>query len=190
MLKLSFVKFKVNSYIFVEGAPATDRFFIIQSGHVRTYNEIALPGVTPESLGPGDFIGVVACMSGHEQPCSVVAVSDVVAIAVPREQYTALITANAPVAMKIVRSFARDMRIVNDALAKLTVRRVVTELPDGLYSVAELYDTAGEYNVAAYGYYQYAKSSPDGKNAESAKRRYLALSKAYKPPSSILRRNR
>ena len=66
MLQLSFVNFKQNSYILVEGTSANDRFFIIQSGRVKCFSEVAIPGTTPEILGPGDFIGVVSCMSGQK----------------------------------------------------------------------------------------------------------------------------
>ena len=80
MLQLSFVNFKQNSYILVEGTSANDRFFIIQSGRVKCFSEVAIPGTTPEILGPGDFIGVVSCMSGHGQPKNVVSLTPVVAI--------------------------------------------------------------------------------------------------------------
>ena len=86
MLQLSFVNFKPNSHILLEGAPATDRFFIIQSGRARSYNEVHVPGIMPEVLGPGDFIGVIACMSGHSQTKSVVAIEPVTAIMVMKSQ--------------------------------------------------------------------------------------------------------
>ena len=109
MLQLAFVNFKQNSYIQVEGTPATSCFYIIQSGKIRCFHETEVPGNAPRMLGPGDFIGVVACMSSHSQTESVIAITNVVAIKVNREQYPELIMKNTPVAMKIVRSFAQEM---------------------------------------------------------------------------------
>ena len=188
MLQLSFVNFKQNSYILVEGTSANDRFFIIQSGRVKCFSEVAIPGTTPEILGPGDFIGVVSCMSGHGQPKNVVSLTPVVAIMVHKSQYPELIMKNTPVAMKIVRSFARDMRIVNDRLTKLTLKNIILDSPESLFSIAEYYEKSGHYNIALYGYYQYLKQCSTGINIENAKRKFIALRQrakaAYLEPSN------
>ncbi|MDD6963342.1 MAG: cyclic nucleotide-binding domain-containing protein [Treponema succinifaciens] len=188
LLQLSFVNFKQNSYILVEGTSANDRFFIIQSGRVKCFSEVAIPGTTPEILGPGDFIGVVSCMSGHGQPKNVVSLTPVVAIMVHKSQYPELIMKNTPVAMKIVRSFARDMRIVNDRLTKLTLKNIILDSPESLFSIAEYYEKSGHYNIALYGYYQYLKQCSTGINIENAKRKFIALRQrakaAYLEPSN------
>lgn len=193
MLQLSFVNFKQNSYIFVEGAPAADRFFIIQSGKVKSYNEIAIMEAAPEILGPGDFLGVIACMSGHSQTKSIVTLTPVVAIMVQKSQYPELIMKNTPVAMKIVRAFAREMRIVNDQLTKLTLKKVILDSPESLFSIAEYYENSQQISIAAYGYYQYLKHCPEGINIEKAKQRFSVLrphSKAvyYEPSKENFRK--
>ena len=65
----------------VEGKADSDRFYIIQRGQVQCYKSSG-SGIQPFMLGPGDFVGVVPCMSGHFQIETAVAVTDVVAIAV------------------------------------------------------------------------------------------------------------
>lgn len=111
MIQLQFVNFRQGSYITVEGQPQNDIFYIIQSGNVRVHRENALPGQQSELLGPGEFIGVISCMSNHSQVDTVLAATDVVCIAVRREQYPELIEKNTPVAMKIIRTFANRMRL-------------------------------------------------------------------------------
>ena len=121
MLQLSFVKFSKDSYILVEGRPATDRFYIIQTGKVVCTKSLSFQtGEETYSLGPGDFIGVIPCMSGRPQIETVIALTDVVAISVRRDQYPELIEKNTPVAMKIIRTFANKMRNMNDVLTKIT----------------------------------------------------------------------
>ena len=68
MLQLGFLNFKTGAYITVEGKIDANRFFIIQRGKVRIRKETEV--VAEEGgniLGPGDFIGVVACLSNHSQ---------------------------------------------------------------------------------------------------------------------------
>ena len=40
MLQLSFVNFRKDSFLLVEGKAVSDRFYIIQSGRVRCYKEV------------------------------------------------------------------------------------------------------------------------------------------------------
>lgn len=192
MLQLSFVNFKQNSHILLEGAPASDRFFIIQRGKARTYNENPIPGIQPEILGPGDFIGVIACMSGHSQTKNVVAIEPVTAIMVMRSQYPELIAQNTPVAIKIVKSFARDMRIVNDQLTKLTAKKNLVDSPEEIFQIAAYYENQGFTDIACYGYYQYIKQCSNGINIELAKTKFTKFkpkSKAvyFEPTNEIMR---
>lgn len=177
MLQLSFVNFTQNSYILIEGTPSADRFFIIQTGKAQSYHETPVPGLAPALLGPGDFIGVVPCMSGHTQTESVVALTNVTAIMVRREQYPELIANNAPVAMKIVRAFTKQLRVLNDNLTKLTIKKSAVESPENLFSIAEYYEDMGMLDIAVYAYYQYLKEVPQGKSYDTASKRFGALRK-------------
>ncbi len=182
MLQLAFVNFKPNSYMLVEGTPNSDRFFIIQSGKVKCYHETAIPGSIPATLGPGDFVGVIPCMSGHSQTENVVAVTNVVAIMVRRDQYPELIMKNTAVAMKIVRAFTKEMRTLNDNLTELTLKKTIAETPEELFYIAEYYENMGLYDIAAYGFYQYLKECPKGANIEDAKRHFVVLRKKANAP--------
>ncbi|MBQ1662374.1 MAG: cyclic nucleotide-binding domain-containing protein [Treponema sp.] len=175
MLQLAFVNFKPNSYILVEGTPGIDRFFIIQSGKVSCYHETPIPGSVPTTYGPGDFVGVIPCMSGHSQTENVMAVTPVVAIMVRKDQYPELIVRNRPVAMKIVRAFTREMRMLNDNLTKLTLKKTAAESPEMIFSVAQYYEQGGFSNIAVYAYYQYIKACPQGENIEIAKKKFVQL---------------
>ncbi|MDE6736237.1 MAG: cyclic nucleotide-binding domain-containing protein, partial [Treponemataceae bacterium] len=112
MLQLSCANYKAGSYLTIEGK-VEDRFYIIQQGQVRCERRDAASDAGFDMLGPGDFVGVVACMAGMSQIENSVAVTDVVVIAVRREQYSDLIKQNTPIAMKIIRTFAARMRNVN-----------------------------------------------------------------------------
>ncbi len=174
MLQLSFVNYKKGAYLFVEGKSDNDRFLIIQSGKV-ILNKVLSVETAPVTLGPGDFVGVVSCMSNHAQIESAIALTDVVAIAVRRDQYTELIQKNTPVAMKIIRTFANKMRVMNDSLTKLTLKNTTTDSPEQFFAVAQYYEKNAKLDMAIFAYYQYLKACPNGQNIQKAKERFIAL---------------
>lgn len=187
MLQLQICRFVKGSYIVVEGKADSDRFFIIQQGNVQCYKASG-SGIAPVLLGPGDFVGVVPCMSGHLQIETAIAASDVVAIAVKKEQYPDLIVKNTPVALKIIKTFANRMRVMNEMLTKATLNSVGTESYEQIFKVAKFYEGTYKFDIAAYAYYQYLKTRPTGPNAEIAKKQFLALKPkahpAYLEPSA------
>ena len=193
MLQLSFVNFRKDTYILIEEKQITDCFYIIQSGHVKLIHQNQIPGAENQILGPGDFIGVISCMSSRSQIETAMALSDVVCIAVRHDQYPALIEKNAAVAMKIIRTFAKRMRDLNEMLMRQTLNNSAVEGPEHVFEVAEYHDSIKEYDIACYAYYQYLKFRKQGETAQKALRRLATLQKAskavYLEPSTDMLRN-
>lgn len=158
----------------VEGKADSDRFYIIQQGQVQCFKASG-SGIQPFILGPGDFVGVVPCMSGHLQIETAVAVTDVMAIAVKKDQYPELIVKNTPVALKIIRTFANRMRQMNEMLTKATLNTVASDTSDQILRVAQYYEKVMRNNIAVYAYYQYLKTKPVGPTAELAKQKFISL---------------
>lgn len=179
-LQLSIVNFTKGAYIIVEGKANADYFFILRSGKVRISKEVEV--VEEEGgniLGPGDFFGVVSTMSSHSHIETAQAITDVSLISVHREQYGLLIEKNTPVAMKIIESFSRRMRYLDEALARLTLKSNTNEGDiSHLFGVAEYYAKQSQYNQAFYAYYQYIKHLPNGEHVATARER-LAKIKPY-----------
>ena len=175
MIQLHFVNFRKGSYITVEGKPKNDIFYIIQCGTVQVHSENSLPGQQEETLGPGDFIGVISCMSNHSQVDTVIAATDVVCISVRRDQYPELIEKNTPVAMKIIRTFANRMRLLNETLVKATLNNSAAQSPEQLFRVASYYDQINKPSIAVFAYYQYVKANPHGVNVAIARTRFNIL---------------
>jgi CRP-like cAMP-binding protein len=171
-LQLTFVNFKKDSYIIVEGKQNADRFFIIRSGKVRITKDVEV--VEEEGgniLNPGDFFGVVSTMSNHSHIETAQAVTDCTLISVAREQYGLLIEKNTPVAMKIIMAFSKRMRYLDEALTRLTLKNTAEGDPSHLFRVAEYYAKQSQYNQAFYAYYQYLKYCPNGQHVDVAKER-------------------
>ncbi|MBQ1833082.1 MAG: cyclic nucleotide-binding domain-containing protein, partial [Treponema sp.] len=178
MLQLGFVNFKPNTYMLVEGTTGIDKFFIIQKGQVTSQHTTPIPGSVPVVLGPGDFVGVIPCMSGQAQTENVICLTEVTAIMVKKEQYPELIMRNTPVALKIVRAFTKEMRSLNASLTQLTLKKnTVEENPEELFTVGKFYEKEGKFDIAVYAYYQYIKACKEGAHVEEAKKHFVMLKK-------------
>lgn len=176
MLQLAFVNFRKGSYILVEGKAESDRFYIIQGGKIQITKETEV--VAEEGgniLGPGDFIGVVSSMSGHSQIETAMAATDVTLISVRRDQFSELIEKNTPVAMKIIFSFTKKMRYLDEALTRITLKKNVDTDITHLFNIGEYYAKLSKYSLALYAYYHYLKNSPNGPYAAVARERFMAL---------------
>ncbi len=175
-LQLSIVNFSRNSYIIVEGKQRADYFYILRTGKVRISKEVEV--VEEEGgniLAPGDFFGVISTMSGHSHIETALALTDVSLISVAREQYGLLIERNAPVAMKIIQSFSRKMRFLDEALTRLTFKNTASGDPSHLFKVAEYYARQSQYNQAYYAYYRFLQNCPTDPNAPKAKERMAKI---------------
>ena len=165
----------------VEGKADSDRFYIIQKGMVQCFKSSG-SGIQPFKLGPGDFVGVVPCMASHLQIETAIAITDVQAIAVRKEQYPELIVKNTPVALKIIKTFAARMRQMNEMLTKATLNTVVSDTSEQILRVAQYYEKASRNNIAVYAYYQYLKTKPVGPNADVAKQKFVGLKARTRAP--------
>ena len=188
MLQLSFVNFKRGSYILIEGKADTDRFYIVQSGQVQIAKQKEVVAEQEGNLlGPGDFLGVVACMARHSQIETAVAVTDVVLIAVHYAQFSELIEKNTPIAMKIIYSFSKKMRYLDEALTKITLKRNIATDISHLFTIGEYYLRMSKFELALYAYYHYLKEKSDGEYAEIARKRFMAIkSTGVKAPIEML----
>lgn len=184
LLQLSFVNYKKDAYIVVEGKPNADRFFIIREGKVRLSKDVSVVEEEGGSiLGPGDFFGVVSTMSSHSHIETAQAITDITLISVMKDQYSQLIQNNTPIAMKIILQFSKRMRYLDQALTRLTLKNNAEENVSHLYNVAEYYTRQSQYNQAYYAYNRYLKYCPQGENVPKARQlvaKILSIAPAVK----------
>ena len=163
MLQLSFLNFRKGSYILIEGKSDTDHFYIIQSGKVQVAKEDEV--VAEEGgnvLGPGDFLGVVSCMSGHTQIETAIALTDALLI-------------------------SKKMRYLDEALTRITLKRNVVTGISHLFTIGEYYLRMSKFDLALYAYYHYLKAQPKGEFADAAQKRVMAIkAMGVKIPMEVL----
>ncbi|MCX7632627.1 MAG: cyclic nucleotide-binding domain-containing protein [Turneriella sp.] len=163
------VNFQPNTFVIVEGKAAPS-FFIVRQGRVRLSTEIPIPGEDPNLiLNTGDFFGVVSAMSGHPHIETAQCLAPTSLISVGRDQFGMLIQKNAPIAMKIIRYFSQRLRIIDQAITKLTFHSSVEEDPQLMFSIGQFYYNKQEFKQAAYAYQRYLQYYPNGTFAAQAK---------------------
>jgi CRP-like cAMP-binding protein len=175
-IRLSFVNFKKNSYIVVEGKQNADRFYIIREGLVQISKAVEMVAEEQGSaLGPGDFFGVESTMSNHSYIETVHCLTDVTLISVHRDQYGDLIRKNTAVAMKIILQFSRRMRYLDEALTRMTLKNKAEGEDSQLYGVGEYYDKLGRQDLAFYAYARYLKCFPKGEQVQVVRERLMKI---------------
>ncbi len=170
-----------NSFIVVEGKREAHNFYIIRSGKVKISKENPVSAEEPFSIvGPGDFFGVISCMSNHPRTETAIALTDVSLISVEREQFGILIQKNPAVAMKIIRFFSRKLRDFDTAITRLTFKNSVEEDPSHLFNIGEYYFKHKIFNHAAYAYQRFVQYCPNHPNRDAALQRLKTLKAPYK----------
>jgi len=133
-----------------------------------------------QKKGPGDFIGVISCMSHRSQVEKVIALTDVIAIAVHRTQYMDLIKLSTPTALKIIRTFSKNMKEMNERLMLQTTNKKVNENQALIYQVAKYYDDDGQEYISAFAFDKFIKLNIQSPALEYAKRRLVELKQRLK----------
>jgi len=179
-----------NSFIIVEGKRNAHNFYIIRSGRVKVTKENAVVAEEPYTImGPGDFFGVISCMSGHARIESAIALENVSLISVEREMFGLLIQKNPAVAMKIIRFFSRKLREFDHAIANLTFKNQVEEDPRNLFKIGEYYLKKKSLKHAIYAYQKFLQYCPNDPNTNHALERLKAMKAPYQTAESPLHRD-
>jgi len=175
--------YTANSFVMVEGKKNADNFYIIMKGRVKIAKENPVVAEEPYTiLGPGDFFGVVSCMSGHSRLESAVALENVALISVDNDKFGLLIQKNPAVAMKIIRFFSRKLREFDHAITSLTLKHSGIEGPEHLFSIGEYYLKKRNIKHAVYAYQRYIHYCPTGQFRDNALEKLKKLKAPFKTP--------
>lgn len=169
--ELTLLNYKNGAYIYVEDDFKADIIYIIRSGEVslrKTFDD----GEGDKTLKPGDFFGVVSCMSKHSQIETAQALSEVNLIAVERDQFPLLIKKYASIAMKMIKVFSQRMRHLDESLARLTLKSVeITDSLEHLFDVGEYYVKENKFNLAYHAFHRYKQFVQNGSRIADAEGR-------------------
>lgn len=176
--------FPANAFVIVESNQRAEHFFIIRSGKVQVTSKTSIPGEDSSLiLGQGDFFGVVAAMSGHPHIETAKAITECSLILIQSNQFGQLIQKNAPIAMKIIRYFSRQLRVIDHAISRLAFHSPSNDDPEQTFEIGEYYYEKKEFEQAVYAYQTYLALNPQGQNVAQSKARLQALHAPLQKPA-------
>ena len=110
-VKLTLERYRKDSIVFIEGKRSNTYFYIIKEGRAKTSRQNMIEGeLEANVLKPGDTFGVVSSMAHRPRIETVTALTDLTVIKVASDQFIDLLRNNAPIALKIIRSFSKKLR--------------------------------------------------------------------------------
>ena len=185
-------KFTKDAYIFVEGKPNADRFYIIREGKVRIFREADVEKPEGNVAGPGEMFGVVSAMASHGYIESAQAMTDVILLAVEKKQYGDLIRKSPPVAINTIKQFSQRMRNLDETLSRQALKSAALDNSSHLFQIGEFYESVGKSSQALYSYQQYLAYCPNAENAEQVKKKIVKMESratvirpAYSPDTMV-----
>jgi len=163
-----------DSYIFVEGKPNADKFYIVKEGNVRIIRENE--DLYGSILNPGDIFGTISVMAGHGYIMSAVAVTDVTLLVIERKQYGDLVRKTNSIAMKNIKTFSVRLRELNNHISERMLKSSFpTDTSIALFQIGEYYEKARKINHAVYAYHQYITNYSDAQNIDNVKKKIEEL---------------
>jgi CRP/FNR family transcriptional regulator len=121
-------------------------------------------------------------MSNHSRIETVIALTDCSVIVVNHDQFGLLIQKNAPVAMKIIKSFSMKLRQFDNIITRLSFKNAVEEDPSHLFDLGEYWFNQQRLNHAAYAYQKYIQWVPQGDKVSNGRMRLQSMNKPLRAP--------
>ena len=131
------VHLKAGTTVFRQGDPGGS-MYVIRAGKVRVLTESHGRQRVVTTLGPGDFFGEMAVVTGRPRSASAEVVEEAELLKVPADKLQDMVTGAGEVAIRLIRHLAERLELANrfiDVLLEDDITaRVVLELQDVLKS--------------------------------------------------------
>jgi len=129
-------RFRRGEVLFHEGDPG-DALFVVASGAVK----VVVPSEEGEeailaTLRRGDFLGELALLDGAPRSASAIALEPTEALALPRDQFLALVAREAPIRDALLASLSTELRRLTTHVAELHFLDLTGRLAARLASLA------------------------------------------------------
>ncbi len=87
----------------------------------------------------GDVMGYRAILSGDKYSCSATAIEDSAICFIPKEVFTGLVEKNTMLATKIIKLFANELKVAEQAITDIAHKSVKERLAQGILLLKEFY---------------------------------------------------
>ena len=163
--------FRKGSYITLENKVG-DSFYVVKSGSVQLYRTLFNKSkLEKEILRQGDFFGIVGPFNKHPYVETCLALENSEVTSIKCNSFGEYVKGNTNFAIKVLKKFSNDLRIIDSELAKRFLKQKETgDVELNLFQLGEFYLQNENYGIAAYIFVQYAKNYPKGKRILEVKK--------------------
>jgi CRP-like cAMP-binding protein len=138
--------FKAGEVVFREGERGLT-MFVVRSGQVRISKRVRAIERTLATLGPGEFFGEMAVLTGRPRTASATAASEeLVLLELDEKRFDAMIHSQAEISVRILKKLARRLDDADALIVTLTRRDPKARVILGLAREAEERGLPGEGN--------------------------------------------
>lgn len=135
--------FKAGEVIFREGELGFT-MFVVRVGQVRISKHVRGGERTLATLGPGEFFGEMAVLSGRPRTATATALEPLTLLELDEARFETMIKTQAEITARILKKLARRLDDADSLIAILTKRDPKTRVILGLIREAEERGTPGE----------------------------------------------
>lgn len=114
-------RFPAGAVLFREGEPG-EKMYVIRTGKVSIWKQIAESEITLAVLGPGDFFGEMALLEGLPRSASATVLEDSLLIEVEGPAFDALVRTKGEIAVRLMRRLSARLRDADKQIQALMSR--------------------------------------------------------------------
>jgi CRP-like cAMP-binding protein len=161
--------FKAGSYIYIEGDEDIDEVYIVETGLIEFKSTNERVRTHGNNAGPGDVFGFISSLSRRPRMETAFAKINSTVITFTRERFLSLLKKNSEIAIKLLNSFADELRLYDTMIFPLDGRSDTFMSEDlQLYNLGVYYYKMNMHANAYYVLTRYKQMYPDGSDLKEA----------------------
>jgi CRP/FNR family transcriptional regulator len=155
--------FKAGSYIYIEGDEDVEEVYIVEKGLVEFKSANERVRSHGNNAGPGDVFGFISSLSRRPRMETAFAKAHTSVIIFTRERFLSLLKQNSDIAIKLLNSFADELRLYDTMIFPLDgTRDAFTPEDVQLYKLGVYYCKMKMHANAYYVLTRYKQMYPNG----------------------------
>lgn len=162
--------YRPGAYVYIEGDEDIDEVYIVEKGLVEFTSSTDRVRPRGTRAGPGDVFGFISSLSKRPRMESAVVKAPTTLLVLSRDHFLSLLQKRADIALKLLDSFAEELRVYDNMILPLHGPRDVF-LPEDeqLFNLGAYYYRQKQYAAAFYVMNRYLSLAPSGTHEQEAR---------------------
>jgi CRP-like cAMP-binding protein len=170
--------FKAGSYVYIEGDEDVEEVYIVEKGLVEFKSTNERVRSHGNSAGPGDVFGFISSLSRRPRMETAFAKVNSSVIIFTRERFLALLQKNSEIAIKLLNSYADELRLYDTMIFPLGGKGMFLPEDAQMFNLGSYYYQIKMQGNAYYVLSRYVMIYPQGENLKEARAMLADMQKA------------